>query len=346
MTLIRGAAAAVELPPALRARPGQAAATRPMATSAAPRLGRPTERTPRLRRIGWQPGLTLAAAAALLLALVVAMTGGPTVEDAAAFAALPATTGAPSTDGARLMAAQDGVAFPRWDSEKLGWRATGMHTGDVDGRPATTVYYEKDGRTLAYTIVAGDALDGPEASRSLTVGGHDRRALRRRRRARGHVGARRPHVRADRPRRAGRQAGRARGLAASGRAAGLTPPPPPPRAAARGGARTGTRPAHRARLAAHADRVEGVHDAVAVEAVALRVAHAARGVRIAQRRVRVVERVLRRARMRQRRALEYPLTRAGLSLSPPWRWSSRPYWATMSAATPAACGAAIDVPCR
>ena len=69
------------------------------------------------------------------------------------------------------MAAQDGVAFPRWDSEKLGWRATGMHTGDVDGRPATTVYYEKDGRTLAYTIVAGDALDGPEASRSLTVAG-------------------------------------------------------------------------------------------------------------------------------------------------------------------------------
>ena len=172
VTLIRGAAAAVELPPALRARPGQAGGDEAdgRVRRAAP-LGRPTERTPRLRRIGWQPGLTLAAAAALLLALVVALTGGPTVEDAAAFAALPATTGAPSTDGARLMAAQDGVAFPRWDSEKLGWRATGMHTGDVDGRPATTVYYEKDGRTLAYTIVAGDALDGPEASRSLTVGG-------------------------------------------------------------------------------------------------------------------------------------------------------------------------------
>jgi hypothetical protein len=129
------------------------------------------ERAPRVRRLGWQPGVTLAAAAALLLALVVALTGGPTVEDAAAFAALPPTAAAPSADGARLMASQDGVAFPRWDSEKLGWQATGMHTGEVDGHPATTVYYEKDGRTLAYTIVAGEALDGPGASRSLTVGG-------------------------------------------------------------------------------------------------------------------------------------------------------------------------------
>jgi anti-sigma factor RsiW len=163
VTLIRGAAAEVELPPALRARLAEFAPAHPAV--------RAERSEPRFRRLGWQPGVTLAAAAAVLVALVIALTGGPTVEDAAAFAALPPTAAAPSTDGTRLMAVQDGVAFPRWDSEKLGWQATGMHTGDVDGRPATTVYYEKDGRTLAYTIVAGDALDGPEGSRSLTVGG-------------------------------------------------------------------------------------------------------------------------------------------------------------------------------
>jgi hypothetical protein len=41
----------------------------------------------------------------------------------------------------------------------------------VDGRPATTVYYEKGDRTLAYTIVAGAALDGPEGGRTLIANG-------------------------------------------------------------------------------------------------------------------------------------------------------------------------------
>jgi len=53
------------------------------------------------------------------------------------------------------------VAFPEWDT-KFGWEATGIRTGEVEGRDATTVYYEKEGKTLAYTIVGGDVLDVPD----------------------------------------------------------------------------------------------------------------------------------------------------------------------------------------
>jgi hypothetical protein len=35
----------------------------------------------------------------------------------------------------------------------------------------TTVYYEKEGKTLAYTIVGGDALDTPDDARTVTAEG-------------------------------------------------------------------------------------------------------------------------------------------------------------------------------
>ena len=59
---------------------------------------------------------------------------------------------------------EDGVGFPDW-ARKFGWNATGKRTGEIEGRPATTIYYEKDGKTLAYTIVSGDALDVPDDAR-------------------------------------------------------------------------------------------------------------------------------------------------------------------------------------
>ena len=66
---------------------------------------------------------------------------------------------------------QDGIVFPAW-AEKFGWEATGTHTGEIDGREATTVYYENaDGKTLAYTIVGGDALDTPDDTTTIEVEG-------------------------------------------------------------------------------------------------------------------------------------------------------------------------------
>jgi len=155
VTLIRGAAAEVHAPLALRARLEADRA----------RLVRP-----RARRRWFSVALAGVAAAAVLLAVVLAAPGGPTVQDAAAFAGQPPTAPAPAAEGKLLAAAQDGVVFPEWDA-KFGWEATGARTGEVDGRPATTVYYEKDGKTLAYTIVGGDALDGPGEADTIDAEG-------------------------------------------------------------------------------------------------------------------------------------------------------------------------------
>ena len=158
VTLIRGAAAQIEAPLALRERierDRERAAVR-------------TRTSARRRR--WLPSLALAGAAAVVLAVVVALSGGPTVEDAAAFAAQPPNGPPPPAQGVFLRLGQSGVTFPAW-AAKFGWKATGTRTGDVDGRPATTVYYTKGGKTLAYTIVSGAPLDGPQSSLTINAEG-------------------------------------------------------------------------------------------------------------------------------------------------------------------------------
>ena len=155
VTLIRGAAAEVQAPLALRERLEADRA----------RLARP-----RARRRWFSVALAGAAAAAVLLAVVFAAPGGPTVEDAAAFAAQPATATVAAGNGVALPVSEDGVVLPDWE-KKFGWVATGKNVGEIDGRPATTVYYEKDGKTLAYTVVSGDALDRPEDARTVEVEG-------------------------------------------------------------------------------------------------------------------------------------------------------------------------------
>jgi hypothetical protein len=133
---------------------------------------------PRARRRRFSVATAGALAAAVLLAVVlVSPGGGPTLEEAAAFGAQPATGPAPPAEGMVLAAEQDGVAFPEWGSN-FGWEATGVRKGEVDGRGATTVYYEKDGKTIAYTIVGGDALDVPGGARTVDVEGTPVRILR------------------------------------------------------------------------------------------------------------------------------------------------------------------------
>lgn len=112
-----------------------------------------------------------AAAAAVLLAVTLVVPGGtpgaPTVVEAASLALKAPQEAAPSVDGANpklLMAAQDGVAFPEWKT-KFDWDPKGMRTDEIDGRDATTVFYETPkGVTVAYTIVGGKALEVPKGS--------------------------------------------------------------------------------------------------------------------------------------------------------------------------------------
>jgi hypothetical protein len=113
-------------------------------------------------------GLAAGAAFALILALVLpGGAGGPTVVEAAELAARPAVAPAPGRDPsepALLNARAAGLAFPSWAKE-FGWRATGRRVDELDGRRAVTVFYEKEGRRIGYTIISGERIDPPDEAR-------------------------------------------------------------------------------------------------------------------------------------------------------------------------------------
>jgi hypothetical protein len=71
----------------------------------------------------------------------------------------------------------DDVPFPNY-AAKFGSKPTGARQDNPSGRGATTVYYEKGGRAIAYTIVSGDALDPPSDARSSMRGGVEYRGFR------------------------------------------------------------------------------------------------------------------------------------------------------------------------
>lgn len=101
-----------------------------------------------LRR--WLPlGFVATATAAAALMLLLA-GGAPAVDDVVAVALRPATAQPAGTEQL------EGLRFPRPDK----WRAVGVRSDSVAGRTTRTVFYERDGKRVAYTIVAGPPLDG------------------------------------------------------------------------------------------------------------------------------------------------------------------------------------------
>lgn len=130
----------------------------------------------RRRRLTIAGGLaTATAAAAALLAVMVLPTGsgGPSVDEAARLAASPATQATVAVDQSNpklLAAASDGVPFPNLEGE-FGWREAGARGDDLDGRHARTVFYERGGRRVSYTIVAGEAIEQPPGARTRTIKG-------------------------------------------------------------------------------------------------------------------------------------------------------------------------------
>jgi hypothetical protein len=125
-------------------------------------------RPARSRRLALGAALAGAVAAAALAA-VLALPGsaGPSVVEAAELASRPATDAAPAPDPAtprELEARAEGLAFPNW-AETLGWRATGVRRDEIEGRSATTVFYERGGRMVGYTIVSGEWIEPPEGAR-------------------------------------------------------------------------------------------------------------------------------------------------------------------------------------
>jgi hypothetical protein len=141
---LRAAAASVEAPFELRQRVD--------ALSSLP--------APRRR---WRPLAALAgvgAAAAVALVLLTA-GGAPSVGDVLDSAGRSPAAAISPAGGPLLPVAVEDVRFPDYE-EKFGWRAVGKREDEVDGRDVTTVFYERDGERVRYSIVAGDALAQPD----------------------------------------------------------------------------------------------------------------------------------------------------------------------------------------
>lgn len=122
----------------------------------------------------------VAAAAALIVFVLPAGTpGAPSLSQAAAVAArgpvLPAPADDPHHPATQLAQGVDGVYFPNW-SRSLHWRAVGQRSDRLGNRRAVTVYYQWQGRRIAYTIISAPALSGPRGV-LMTGGGIAVRAL-------------------------------------------------------------------------------------------------------------------------------------------------------------------------
>ncbi len=106
------------------------------------------------------------AVAALALLLPGGTPGSPSISQAAQLALRGPSEPAPAADPAdprtKLAQRLEGLYFPNW-SDTLGWRAVGVRSDQLRGRQAVTVYYQRRGMSVAYTIVAAPALARPSS---------------------------------------------------------------------------------------------------------------------------------------------------------------------------------------
>ena len=146
---------------------------------------RPSAASRARRRLVYGCSLAVALAVvvvALVLIVPAGMPAAPSVSQAAALAVRGPIAAAPhsnSSDRDVLDRRVEHLSFPNW-LQDLGWRAVGQRADLIAGRAAVTVYYERQQRTLAYTIVGSPALKAPAATttrlhgselRTLTLGG-------------------------------------------------------------------------------------------------------------------------------------------------------------------------------
>lgn len=135
-------------------------------------LARPAPAMPARRP--WLRGarLLLPVAAALLALAIVLAPDPATVDAVLAVAERPPLAAAAlgPAPGPLLGERVDGVRFPNY-RERFGWEPAGVRADTVSGRATRTVRYRRAGRVIAYTIVAGDALAEPDASRAATRDG-------------------------------------------------------------------------------------------------------------------------------------------------------------------------------
>jgi anti-sigma factor RsiW len=137
------------------------------------RIDRAASQRSSARRAAWRPspvnrllaGLvaTAAVVVALVLVLPAGTPGSPSVSQAAALATRAATAPGPRVDAdqpTKLGTNVQNLYFPNWAGQN-GYRAVGERSDRINGRPATTVFYAKNGVRVAYTIVGAPALKVP-----------------------------------------------------------------------------------------------------------------------------------------------------------------------------------------
>jgi hypothetical protein len=119
-------------------------------------------------------GVLAGAAAAVALTAVLVLpsgAGGPSVVEAAKLNQLPATN--PSTppdpaDPRLLEASAEGLPYPNLDIE-FGWRPSGQRQDEIEGRDSTTVFYERGGKRIGYTILSGEGIPPPDGATQTTL---------------------------------------------------------------------------------------------------------------------------------------------------------------------------------
>jgi hypothetical protein len=142
------------------------------------RIERDRERARPVARRRWL-GLAAsfaAVAAAGAVAIVISLGGStaPGVLATAQLAGKGPVQPAPKRDAANpalLQTKIEGIAFPDWNAE-FKWPAVGARRDEIEGRPATTVYYDSPrGARAAYTILGGSTIAPPDGARTLRLRG-------------------------------------------------------------------------------------------------------------------------------------------------------------------------------
>jgi hypothetical protein len=128
----------------------------------------------RRRRVGFAAGLAVAAAAAALAVVFLLpsdVPGGTVIAEAAELQALPPEEPPPAPASLTLLdLQQEGVPFPNY-RPKFSWRATGVRHDRVRGRDSRTVFYNRAGHRIGYSILSGPLLEPPKDRRTVVIEG-------------------------------------------------------------------------------------------------------------------------------------------------------------------------------
>ena len=133
---------------------------------------------PALGSLGSRAWSGMVAAVAVAVVAVVLLTGGmtsgtPSVASAAALAAKGAAASAPSADPTaryRLVASVGDLHFPNWEADQTGWNAVGSRMDRLGNRDVKTVFYQRGGQRIAYSIVSTPRIRSGHA-RTFMSGG-------------------------------------------------------------------------------------------------------------------------------------------------------------------------------